>query len=271
MPFKSFNGIEMHYVHHLKSPTSCETPPVLLLSGMASDSASWQPIVAQLRQQYELILPDNRCSGRTQPMPVACSREQMVSDLIALLDALNIERVAAVGHSMGGMLGWALAAQAPERIACLISVSALPTALPSRVALFRTLAGLRTEYNEQLWFEHLYHFLFSHEFFEDPELVNQAALASVSYPFKQDRDAFVIQANALASFQEPINLKNIRCPVSMLTGANDVLMTADMLREFCQQHAQINYKIIDGAAHALHWERGDEVADFILSSLGSKL
>ena len=103
MPSLSINSIQLHYEHHVC--ISSEQQPLLMLSGMASDSASWLPVVPRLATQCELLIPDNRCTGRTVPAPVHTSRDIMVNDLVSLLDALDVERVNVLGHSMGGMLG----------------------------------------------------------------------------------------------------------------------------------------------------------------------
>lgn len=267
MPYAAVNELQMHYDHYPAKQPSAGKSPLLLLSGMASDCASWQPIVQLLRRQHELVLPDNRCSGRTTPLPVNTNRALMVADVVALLDALEIDQAIIVGHSMGGMLGWALVSHAPERVSHLISLSALPEVLPARVALFQSLVRLRAGVDERTWFEHLYHFLFSPAFFEYPELVTQAAEASVNYPHKQTAEAFAQQVEALASFAEPLVLDNIDCPVTMLTGSDDILMTPAMQKQFCSSRPQITQTVIAGAAHALHWEQSQMVADYLLAAI----
>ena len=240
--------------------------PLLLLSGMASDSASWQPVVADLSQHFELIIPDNRCTGRTQPNPVDTSREQMVDDLVALLDKLSISQVNVLGHSMGAMLGWALAAHAPHRVCHLISASAQGWVSPARVSLFRSLAALRTAHNEPQWFELLFHFLFSPTFFASSEQVQLAVQASLSYANKQSLEAFAAQGEALSSFVTPVDISAISCPVSLLTGANDVLMTPAQLEAFGNEHA-IPVSVLPDAAHALHWENTQGFVQFVITQL----
>jgi len=227
----------------------------LLLAGMASDSASWQPLVEGLRQQQSLLIPDNRCTGRTHPTPIACTRDLMVADILALLDALKIDRVNVLGHSMGGMLGWALACQAPDRVSHLISAAALPQVLPARIALFRSLLALRSEHNEADWFSLLYQFLFKPEFFENPDKVTAALDASRAYPYKQNLASFGQQVQALESFLPPLDLSQLRCSVTLMTGSHDVLMTPRMQADFQKQHPQMTTQVVDDAAHALHWEQ----------------
>ena len=264
MPELFINDIKMHCEHR---PTdSSPHPPLLLLSGMASDSASWHPVIAPLSTQYELIIPDNRCTGRTTPNPIHTSREHNVNDLLALLDALGIERVNVLGHSMGAMIGWALAARAPERVNHLISASAISHAIAARVALFKTMGTLRSDQNEQQWFELLYQFLFSPSFFEHPAAVSQAANASIAYAHKQDSVSFANQAQALESFTTPIDTTAVRCPVSLLTGANDLLMTPALLQAFCAEH-DYPFAIIPDAAHALHWEQTELFVAYVVNEL----
>lgn len=264
MPELLINDIKMHYEHHLNS--SSMHPPLVLVSGMASDSASWQPVVQHLAPHFELIIPDNRCTGRTLPNPIATSREHNVNDLMALLDALNIERVNVLGHSMGGMIGWALAAKAPERVNHLISASAISHVIPARTSLFRTLSALRSDQNEQQWFELLYQFLFSPSFFEHTAAVSQAINASLAYPHKQNSVSFTAQALALESFIEPIDTSALHCPVSLLTGANDLLMTPALLQTFCAKH-DYPFAIVPDAAHALHWEQTESFVAYVINEL----
>lgn len=264
MPELSINDIRMHYEHHPND--SSLHPPLLLVSGMASDSASWQPVVPHLAEHYELLIPDNRCTGRTLPNPTTTSREHNVNDLLSLLNALGLEHVNVLGHSMGAMTGWALAAQAPGRVNHLISASAINHAIPARISLFRTLSELRSDQNERQWFELLYQFLFSPSFFEDPISVSQAVNASMSYPHKQDSEAFTTQAMALESFLHPINPGTVHCPVSLVTGANDLLMTPALMQAFCAEY-EYNYQVIPNAAHALHWEQTDAFVAYVLNKL----
>lgn len=246
----------MHYEHF--QPINTEKPvndPVLLLSGMASDSASWQPVIKGLQAHYELLIPDNRCTGRTRPFNIETSRQLMVGDTLALLDSVGIDRVNIIGHSMGGMLGWALATEAPERVSRLITASALPTVPPARIALFESLSALRNDTNEAHWFELLYQFLFSTEFFNDSSAVKSAVLASLNYEHKQNKDAFAQQVSGLRTFAAEVDLSRVNCPVTMITGRNDILLTPSMLAHFTNQNAQITTRVIDDAAHAIHWEQ----------------
>lgn len=268
MPMASVNGISFHYEYHTAGTSpDVDGPPLLLLSGLASDSASWAPVIEPLGKRYDLLLPDNRCTGRTLPNPVHTSRDTMTGDLLALLDLLHIPQVNVIGHSMGGMLGWALAAEAPERVAHLISVAALPQIQPARIALFQSMDSLRTDAREQDWFELLYQFLFRPEFFDNPSTVSEAVTASMNYPFKQTHTAFSQQVAALSSFLPALPLHRVTCPVTLLTGSLDILMPPRLLESFVNSNLSCQTQVIDGAAHALHWEKPGEFIQAVDNAL----
>jgi len=249
MPIISTSGIDLHYERTGRGQT------VLLLAGMASDSASWTPVVSELSKNAELIRMDNRCAGQTRPVPTDTSRSLMVDDVLALLDACDIEQTVLVGHSMGALIAWAVAAKAPDRIKAVIAASAPFTVDYARIDLFNTLARLRTNDNEADWFRLLFQFLFSASFFTDERSVVKAIEASMAYPFKQSADAFAKQCAALPSFLEPIDLPvELPFPALALTGANDKLFTPADLQKNYEAYSQVSLSVIENAAHSVHWE-----------------
>src|SRR5260221_9223219 len=78
--------------------------PVLLVAGLASDNAFWLPVVDDLAAHRQVIVIDNRGSGRTTPMDTATSIGAMADDCAALVRHLRLPCVDLVGHSMGGMI-----------------------------------------------------------------------------------------------------------------------------------------------------------------------
>ena len=267
MPFIDANGVSLHYRR------LGEGPPLVLLAGMASDGASWEPVLDGLAARHELIVPDNRGSGRTVADGSSVSRERLAGDVLALLDALGIERAALLGHSMGAMLGWTIAARAPERVTALVPMAALPVATPARVELFATLARLRHGGDEADWFRLLFQFLFRPAFFTDPAVVDAAVATARAYPHKQTPEAFERQALALASFAEPLELDAVSCPVHPLCGADDLLSPPSAHLAFHSEHGDgarfplAEPRVLENAAHSLHWERPDAVVAHVLAAL----
>jgi len=101
-------------------------PAVLLLHGFPDTSSLWRgQIPALVAAGFRAIAPDLRGRGQTQaPANVAdYSIGGMVPDLVALLDALGIERAHVVGHDFGAALAWVFAALRPDRVNRLVVLS----------------------------------------------------------------------------------------------------------------------------------------------------
>jgi pimeloyl-ACP methyl ester carboxylesterase len=95
-------------------------PPVVLLHGGSSGAATWDRLSAALAATgHRTIAVDLRGHGgssRTAEYPLSGFRD----DIIGLLDALGLDRVALVGHSLGAYTASLIAQQQPERITRLV-------------------------------------------------------------------------------------------------------------------------------------------------------
>ncbi|VDS09832.1 2-hydroxy-6-oxo-6-phenylhexa-2,4-dienoate hydrolase [Paracoccus haematequi] len=82
---------------------------------------------ALLADGFRVVLFDNRDSGQSTVLSAdgsaAYDLSDMAADTIAVLDAAGIDRAHVMGHSLGGMIAQVLAAEYPDRVLSLISVS----------------------------------------------------------------------------------------------------------------------------------------------------
>ncbi|WP_066553302.1 alpha/beta fold hydrolase [Croceicoccus bisphenolivorans] len=94
--------------------------PLLLMHGLTRNSADFEPLVAHL-PEFRLIVPDQRGRGLSDYDDDAANYRVDVyaADMFALMDGLGIERFGVIGNSMGGLIGMAMAAMAPGRVAML--------------------------------------------------------------------------------------------------------------------------------------------------------
>jgi aminoacrylate hydrolase len=98
--------------------------PLILSPGLGGSGAYWAPNLPALAERYRVILYDHRGTGRSdRALPSNLLVEDMADDVLALMDGLGLERAHFAGHAAGGMIGLALALQAPERVASLAVVN----------------------------------------------------------------------------------------------------------------------------------------------------
>ncbi|GJE62455.1 alpha/beta fold hydrolase [Methylobacterium trifolii] len=94
--------------------------PILLLHGWPEFWLTWEPVMTRLADRHTLIAPDLRGFGDSDKPAGEFGAGDHAADMVALLDALGLERVGIVGHDVGGAVMQPLARTAPERIAGMV-------------------------------------------------------------------------------------------------------------------------------------------------------
>jgi len=100
-----------------------DAPPVVLIHGNGPNCRQFAPQFTTFADRYRLIAPSLRGHGRSD-MPTTPTVEdftvaRLAADVLAVLDHLEVERAHLVGNSLGGLVGFELAATTPERLATL--------------------------------------------------------------------------------------------------------------------------------------------------------
>src|SRR3954471_20542863 len=107
----------------LRGELAGQGPPVVLLHGL---SATRRNVVqgsrALLRRGYALIAYDARGHGASSPAP-GYTYPDLIEDLEAVLDALDVERAAFAGSSMGAATAMAFAMRHPSRTAAVVQIT----------------------------------------------------------------------------------------------------------------------------------------------------
>jgi len=96
--------------------------PLVLLHGWPQHWWCWRLVVPLLQDSYRLVMPDLRGHGWTAAPPGGYDKEQLATDLLGLLDALELPRVGLVGHDWGGWTGFLAALRAPERFRAFLAL-----------------------------------------------------------------------------------------------------------------------------------------------------
>lgn len=121
MPYVISHGVRIHY------ETVGDGPPIVLAHGGTGNSSMWKHAgYLDNLSGYRCILIDRRGHGfsETPRDAVECGMEQHVADIVAVLDALHIERAAYWGYSAGGSVGFAFVARHPDRVSAFIASGA---------------------------------------------------------------------------------------------------------------------------------------------------
>jgi pimeloyl-ACP methyl ester carboxylesterase len=133
MPYADNHGVRIHY------RTEGVGRPLVLQHGFTESIEDWSECgyVDALKQRFRPILVDARGHGGSDKPhdPSAYLLENRVGDVVAVLNVLGIEKAHFWGYSMGGWIGFGMAAFAPERVDRLVIGGQHPFA--------RSMEGLR--------------------------------------------------------------------------------------------------------------------------------
>jgi pimeloyl-ACP methyl ester carboxylesterase len=94
-----------------------ERTPLVLIHGFSGTPVMWEPVVPQLAEHHELLIPAvlGHCGGAEIGEGVACGVPALVDDLEAQMDAAGIETAHVCGNSLGGWLAFELALRGRAR------------------------------------------------------------------------------------------------------------------------------------------------------------
>ena len=124
MPNVSNDGIRIRF--HVEGAG----PPLVLHVGFVGtiEDLIDAGYVTALRERFQLVLLDPRGQGQSDKPhdPASYTVDRRVGDVLAVLDALAIERAHFWGYSLGGWVGFALGALAPARVGAMVIGAAHP-------------------------------------------------------------------------------------------------------------------------------------------------
>src|SRR5467141_658226 len=104
--------------------TGGKGPAVVLLHGFGDTGDMWAPLAAKLMKEHTVIVPDLRGMGLSAHPETGYTKKNQGVDIAGVLDHLKIRKADLVTHDIGNMVGYAWAAQYPDRVARWVVIDA---------------------------------------------------------------------------------------------------------------------------------------------------
>jgi pimeloyl-ACP methyl ester carboxylesterase len=99
-------------------------PAVVMLHGFGDTGDMWAPIAAKLMKDHTVIVPDLRGIGLSAHPEAGYTKKNQAVDIAGVLDYLKLDKADFVTHDIGNMVGYAFAAQYPERVTRWVVIDA---------------------------------------------------------------------------------------------------------------------------------------------------
>jgi len=242
------NGIETNYEIHGK-----EGAPWLVLGhSLACSVRMWDPQIAALKDQFRILAYDTRGHGASEAPKGAYTLELLADDLFFLFKNLNIATAHFCGLSMGGMIGQTFALKYPGLFTTLTladTTSRYPAeAAPAWVERIKTAETKGMEPLAQATLERWFTEAFrkSH-----PAVVDGVRKLIIATPVA----GYAGCCHAIPKISLTARLKEIKCPILVIVGADDPGTPVAMAREIHDNAPGSKLVILPSAAHLANLEQ----------------
>jgi 3-oxoadipate enol-lactonase len=248
MPILKSGEARIHYLLEGRSGL-----PILVFSNsLGADYSMWDPQARAFRKNLGVLRYDTRGHGQSPPTPGPYSIELLGRDVIAMLDALDLDRVDFCGLSMGGMIGMWLALNAPERLNKLV--------LSNTAAKIGTVEGwnARIEAVQKNGMKSLASAILERWFTPSFRQKAPETMANVLKMLEETNpDGYVACCAAVRDFDCREQLSKIRTPTLVIAGAHDSATPAAGGRFLAEQIPGARYVELH-AAHLSNIEAQDQ-------------
>jgi 3-oxoadipate enol-lactonase len=242
------NGIQVNYEIHGK-----EGAPWLVLShSLACSVRMWDPQIEALKDKYRILAYDTRGHGASEATKGAYTLELLADDLFFLLQELKINAAHYCGLSMGGMIGQTFALKYPGVLRTLTladTTSRYPAeAAPVWADRIKTVEAKGMEPLAQPTLE---------RWFTEPFRKNSPAVVDGVRKLILATPAagYIGCCHAIPKINLTARLKEIKCPVLVIVGADDPGTPPSMAKEIHDNAPGSKLVVLPQAAHLANLEQ----------------
>jgi 3-oxoadipate enol-lactonase len=261
-------GLELYYERHGSGPI------VLFFGATAYPAEIWKPYqVPALSSELTLLLHDYRGVGQSDRPDEPYSTLQFARDAIGLLDALDIEQVHVLGHSMGGRVAQHLALEYPGRVKSLVLFGSGPGVFEGANRWTRgipfNMAAEIAEHGFE-WYQRHHVCQTDHVFCDDfraarPEIVEKAY--QMIWNALPSPRCYLRHVVARQEHQTTERLGEIRCPTLVVVGDQDTTPPShvDASKVLAEGIPGAEFVILKDRGHLHFWEDPAESNELILN------
>jgi pimeloyl-ACP methyl ester carboxylesterase len=248
---------------------------VLCLHGWPQHWYEWRHLMPALADRHRVLALDLRGFGWSDATRDGYEKEEMATDVLAVLDALGLERVKLVGHDWGAWIGFLLCLRAPQRFERYLALNILPPWVSMRAMLphmwrfwyqwliLSPVLGYRLHRSGKFVAKVLYGATTDRKAWE-PEAVRSFA----------DNLAEPARARAAVQMYRIFNLgesweiirgryakQHLTVPTLMLFGTDDTALRPEILAGYEKHADEMKVELVPGCGHFIADERPDLVAE----------
>jgi len=238
----------------------------VLANSLGTGQHLWSRQLPELTERFRVLTYDHPGHGASGLPEEPCTVERFAHSLLELLDELALERVSLCGTSLGGMVGIALALEAPERVerlvlTCTSAYVGPPAGWAERAKIVRT-DGMEAIADSVMvrWFT-------SRLPGQEPEMVARFRAMLVATP----PEGYARCCEALAAWDARELISAISVPTLVIAGAEDSATPVEHAELLASRIPGARLHVLEHAAHLANVERAEEFTQAVLDHLGQEV
>jgi 3-oxoadipate enol-lactonase len=244
--------------------TAGEAIPLVLGPSLGSTTAIWDRAVPYLAPTHPVLRWDLPGHGSSPATPVPFSAAEIAEGVLRAADAAGLDRFAAAGISLGGVVSLELALAAPDRVTSVTMICSLPKIATAETWMQRA-ADVRAMGTPSLvtasaarWF--------TPAFLEaEPEVASRVLNGLLDL----DDESYALCADALRVVDLRDRIGELTVPFTIIAGELDPIIPVEDARAAVASAHDGHLHLVEGASHLAAVERPDAVAALVLESTGS--
>ncbi len=235
-----------------------EGDPLLLVHGLGGTGNHWTPVVSSFSDRFQVVVPDLPGSGGSEGAD-SLSIGGLAESMLALMDALGLEWVHLVGHSMGTVVCQHLAVLQPQRVRDLVLLG--PLAEPPDPA--RDALRSRAEAAERDGMEEIARTIADVALSKATKQANPVVVGFVrELLMRQDPRGYAASCRALAAARAA-ELEQIQCRTLLVTGDEDGVAPPDRVAELEKRLPNASCEILSDCGHWTLLERSERTIELM--------
>jgi 3-oxoadipate enol-lactonase len=233
----------MKLLHHVEAGRG---EPVVLLHAIGCDHRMWDSLASDLASRYRVVRVDVRGHGESPAPAGEYSLDDLADDVLAVLDALEIDKAHWVGLSMGGMIGQAFALSHKERLGRLVLANTTSGYGPDGPKMWEARAKAVREGGMSAIADLVMQRYFSDEFRErHPEIVARVKERVLTTPAQ----GYVACCAAIRDLDFTSQLGAIQARTLVIAGGKDAGTPPSMSEEIVKRIPGARLAVLPEAAH----------------------
>ena len=256
MPNLSRPGATLYYEHY------GEGEPLIFAHGAGGNAAIWYNQLAFFSDSYHCVAFDHRCFARSPCPGGAITVHEFRDDLLAIMDALQIDKAHLVGQSMGGFTALRTTLDCPDRVlsltlSCTSGGIVNPNPTPAMQNLTRATGSDSSGVKATM----------AKATFAQPHLVQlYECINNFNTDFSWDKLSGLLSRGDVVQLEQ---LQHIESPTLFFAGAEDPLFPAELLASYVPHFKRAAIEIVKDAGHSPYFEQPDLFNQRLLKHLQS--